>query len=159
MIEYGAALNVGDGIMEATFLGKYRIDDDYNRIDFDRVQRWLSSAYWSVGIGKEEIERGSRNSSIVVGAYMAQEQVAFLRVVSDKTRFAYFLDVFVDEAHRRQGLAKALIKYVFEHPDYKDVYLWLLATHDAHPVYKELGFKPLDNPQYWMAISKGRVNR
>jgi GNAT superfamily N-acetyltransferase len=145
--------------MEATFLNKYKIDDDYSRIDFDKLQRWLSSAYWSIGIGKEEIEKGARNSSIVVGAYLAQEQVAFLRVVSDKTRFAYFLDVFVDEDHRRQGLAKALINHVFEHPDFKDVYMWLLATRNAHPVYRELGFKPLENPQDWMIISRGRVNR
>ncbi|MHB8084461.1 MAG: GNAT family N-acetyltransferase [Dehalococcoidia bacterium] len=144
--------------METTFSGKYKIDDEYSRIDFDRVQKWLSSAYWSVGIGKEEIERGARNSSIVVGAYLTQEQVAFLRVVSDKTRFAYFLDVFVDEKHRGWGLAKSMIKYVFEHPDFKDVYLWLLATRDAHPIYAELGFKALDNPQNWMAISKGRAN-
>jgi hypothetical protein len=57
--------------MEATFLNKYKIDDDYSRIDFDKLQRWLSSAYWSIGIGKEEIEKGARNSSIVVGAYLA----------------------------------------------------------------------------------------
>ena len=145
--------------MEATFLNKYMIDDDYGRIDFSRVQRWLSSAYWSQGIGREEIEKGARNSSIVVGAYDGREQVAFLRVVSDKTRFAYFLDVFVDEAHRGRGLAKALIKYVFEHPDFQDVYLWLLATQTAHGVYSELGFRPLGHPEYWMSINKGRANK
>ncbi len=145
--------------MEITFLNKYKIDDEYSRIDFYRVQKWLSSAYWSIGIGKEEIERGARNSSIVVGAYVGHEQVAFLRVISYKTRFAYILDVFVDEAHRRQGLAKALINYVFEHLDFKEVYMWLLTTCNAHPVYRGLGFKPVENPQDWMTISKGRVNR
>ena len=159
MIKYGTYLKVEALAVETTFLNRYKIDDEYSRIDFDRLQRWLASAYWSPGIGREEIEKGARNSTIVVGAYDGREQVAFLRVVSDKTRFAYFLDVFVDEAHRGKGLAKALIRYVFEHPDFQDVYLWLLATRTAHGVYSELGFKPLENPGYWMIINKGRANK
>jgi len=34
--------------------------------------------------------------------------------------------------------------------------LWLLATTTAHKVYEKVGFKPLNKPEMWMSISKGR---
>jgi len=79
-------------------------------------------------------------------------QVGYARCVSDKTRFAYILDVYVDENHRKQGIARAMVKYIISHPDLKDVYQWTLRTRDAHGVYKEVGFKPCAQPEQWMEI-------
>lgn len=138
---------------------EYEIDDFFDRVDFNVVEKWLSGTYWSPGIEKSEIIQGAKNSSAVVGCYYGDEQVAYLRVISDRTRFAYFLDVFVDEKHRRKGIAQAMIKFVFEHPDFKDVYQWLLATRDGHGVYTKLGFQPLPNPEAWMIIKKPRGSR
>lgn len=77
----------------------------------------------------------------MLGAYKNGEQVGFLRVVSDKTRFAYLCDVWVEEKHRGKGLARRMVRLALEHPDFKTVN-WLLATLDAHGVYARIGFTP-----------------
>lgn len=130
----------------------YQLTDELEQMDFAKVQGWLAGTYWVPGISREETERGARNSALVVGAFDPQgAQVGFLRVVSDKVRFAYFMDVFVDPDHRKKGMAKAMVQYVFDHPDFKTVKQWALRTRDAQEVYRPLGFEPLEYPERWMA--------
>ena len=143
--------------MKMDFNG-YVLDDDIASIDFTRVTEWLAGSYWSPRISQTEVEKGARNSSLVVGAYRAEdEQVGYARLVSDRTRFAYIMDVFVEPAHRRKGLAGAMVRFAMDHPEYRDVYQWLLATHDAHDVYEKVGFKPLDHPERWMVLRKEKL--
>ena len=127
----------------------YVIDDDMARIDWRRVHAWLTSSYWSPGITRARVERGARHSALVLGAFLGGEQVAYLRVISDKTRFAYLCDIWVEAGHRGRGLARAMVRYAMEHPEFSSV-AWLLATADAHGVYRPLGFAPLEQPQRWM---------
>jgi GNAT superfamily N-acetyltransferase len=77
-------------------------------------------------------------------------------VISDKTRFAYILDVYMDEKYRRKGIGQAMIKFILNHPEIKDVYQWVLITRDAHGVYRKVGFQPLENPDKWMEIRNPR---
>lgn len=134
----------------------YRISDDIGRVDFEKVTKWLAGAYWSLGISQAEVERGARYSSLVVGAYAGDRIVGYARVASDKTRFGFIMDVFVDEDHRRRGIAGEMVRFAMGHPDHRPIYMWLLATHDAHKVYEGLGFRPLAHPERMMAIQKGR---
>lgn len=127
----------------------YEIDEDITRIDWARVHSWLASSYWSPGITRDWVERGALHSALVLGAYSSREQVGFLRVVSDLTRWAYLCDVWVDSAHRGKGLGRRMVRYALEHPELARV-KWVLATADAHGVYADLGFKPLKDPQRWM---------
>ncbi|MBI4827253.1 MAG: GNAT family N-acetyltransferase [Nitrospinae bacterium] len=135
--------------------GGYEIDDALARVDFDTVARWLTATYWSPGIQKPEVVRGARNSTIVVGAYRESAQTGYLRLVSDKTRFAFFMDVYVDEAHRGKGVAKSMMKFAMNHPLLPHVYLWMLGTQDAQGLYSKFGFVPIPEPQNWMM----RLNR
>ncbi len=132
------------------FQNGYELDDDPERIDFAQVHAWLTTTYWSPGIARERVEKAARGSSLVVGAYRAGEQVAYLRVVSDKTTFAWICDVYVDEAHRGQGIARAMVRYALEHPEHQGMRQWLLATRDAHGVYRGVGFDSLRIPEKWM---------
>jgi GNAT superfamily N-acetyltransferase len=146
--------------MDQALPNGYRISDNLSEIDFPTVTRWLAGTYWTPGIGQEEVEKAARGSSLVMGAYgPGREQVAYTRLVSDKSRFAYIMDVFVDEKHRKKGIAQAMIRFAMEHPEHRVVYLWLLATQDAHEVYRKVGFEPLKYPERWMAISKGRPKK
>jgi len=65
-------------------------------------------------------------------------------------RFAWICDVFVAEAHRGKGLAKAMVRYALEEPEHREIKRWLLATADAHAIYAEVGFIPLPSPERWM---------
>lgn len=143
--------------MEIILLNGYRISDELSGIDFGTVTDWLAASYWSPGIGREEVERGARHSSLVIGAYTPDGvQVGYARLASDKTRFAYIMDVYVADGYRRQGIAQAMLRFALEHPDHKAVCLWLLGTRDAHEVYRKVGFHPLKHVERWMAIQKGR---
>ncbi len=105
----------------------YILEEGLSRIDWSRVHAWLTASYWSPGIAREQVERAARHSALVLAAFSGHEQVGYLRVVSDNTRFAYICDVWVDAAHRRRGLARAMVQYAMEHPDFSTVG-WLLAT-------------------------------
>ncbi len=128
----------------------YDLDDALERFDFATCQRFLADAYWTPGISRVEVERGFRNSSLVVGAFAAQLQVGCLRVVSNRTRFAFLMDVYVNAAHRGRGLGRALVRSALEHPDLALVTKWALVTLDAEGVYAPLGFGPLAHPERWM---------
>jgi len=128
-------------------------------MDFIRVTQMLTTAFWSPGIRIDEVVQGARNSALVVGAFDAQNrQIGYSRVISDRTRFAYILDVIVDENHRKQGIGQAMINYILTCQDLKAVYQWLLITKDAHEVYKKVGFKVTERKDDWMEIRKPRKN-
>ena len=140
-----------------TQLGNYEIDSDRSRIDFSRVHSWLTTSYWSPGITQEKVQRAAEGSSLVIGVYERNDgenatdpQVGYMRVISDKATFAWICDVFVDEAHRGQKIATAMVSFALAHPEHQGLRRWVLATLDAHPVYAGVGFTPLPEPARWM---------
>jgi len=131
-----------------------------DRIRISCVKQMLLKTYWCTGITDGEIRKGIDHSAIVVGAYLPDgTQVGFLRVVSDKVRFAYLLDVVVHEDYRRRGIGQKMVKYAMSHTELQDVYQWLLATRDARGVYEKCGFQKLDDPGKWMSKIKPRPDR
>lgn len=133
--------------------------DGFNNMDFNKVTELLSKEFWTPGIKKEEVLKGAENSVLLVGCFVDETQISYARVISDKTRFAYILDVVVDEKHRKKGIGQKMINYILEHEDMKDVYQWLLITKDAHEVYKKVGFEVVSRPNDWMEIRKARPDR
>jgi GNAT superfamily N-acetyltransferase len=146
--------------MEEIFNSKHKISDDIKIFDFKKVTRMLQAAFWSEGIGINEVRQGAANSALVVGAFTPEgNQIGYARAISDKTRFAYILDVYVDEQYRKQGIGQSMVKFILNHPSLKDIYQWLLITRDAHGVYGKVGFKQLENPDKWMEIRHPRPKR
>ena len=139
-------------------LNKIRICDGVNKMNFLKVTQLLSQATWSKGIKIEEIKQGAINSALVVGIFYDDYQIGYARVISDKTRFAYIADVYVDEDYRHQGIAKQIMTYILSHESLKDVYQWLLIS-TANELYKEMGFAPVAEPESWMEIRNKRPER
>jgi len=137
--------------MTTTYLD-YTITDDPSLIDFERVHAWLSNTYWSPGIERAKVERAARHSSLVIGAYLGDEQAGYMRVISDRTTFGYFSDVYVDTAHRRRGLATAMVNFVLAHPEHQGLRNWLLITADAQDVYRQCGFDLFPHPERIMNL-------
>jgi ribosomal protein S18 acetylase RimI-like enzyme len=138
----------------------YCIKDGFDKMDFDKITGMLKDTYWCPGIKKEEVLQSAKNSALLVGAISHDNtQIGYARVISDKTRFAYILDVIVDWAHRRRGIGQAMMRFILKHPELKDVYQWLLITKDAHGVYKKAGFNPVARPADWMEIKHTRPDR
>ncbi|MEU8576769.1 GNAT family N-acetyltransferase [Streptomyces asoensis] len=132
----------------------YEISADTARIDVDRVHHWLSTdAYWAAGREREKQERaiaGSLNFGVYDTA--SGQQVAYARVVTDLADFAWLCDVYVDRSVRGKGVGTALVAAVRDHLRPYRLRRILLATHDAHGVYAQVGFEPLEKPEQWMAL-------
>ena len=77
-------------------------------------------------------------------------QVGFARVVTDRATFAYVADVFILPTHRGGGLSKRLMEAILAHPDLQGLRRWMLATADAHGLYRQFGFAPLARPERFM---------
>lgn len=137
----------------------YEIRCDYTKMDFIKVTTMLSQAFWSKNINIDEVKQGASNSALVIGAFSKNEQIGYARVISDKTRIAYILDVYVDENYRRNGVGQLMVNTILKHHELKDVYQWLLITKDAHDVYSKSGFKPINMPDMWMEIRHERPER
>ncbi len=118
--------------------------------DFGVVHGWLTQTYWSPGIAREKVERAAKGSALVLGAFDGAIQVGYLRIVSDRATFAWVSDVFVAEQARGKGLATRLMEYALNHPELQGLRRWVLATKDAHHVYEQCGFSPLNEPSRWM---------
>ncbi|MEU2775302.1 GNAT family N-acetyltransferase [Streptomyces sp. NPDC007162] len=132
----------------------YEFSADTDRVDVDRVHRWLSKdAYWATGRPLEQ-QRRAMAGSLNFGVYdtATGEQVAYARVVTDHALFAWLADVYVDPAVRGKGVGTAMVGAIREHLRPSGVRRVLLATHDAHGVYAQLGFAPLEHPDQWMAL-------
>lgn len=132
--------------------GDYLISTDPARLDLEAVHSYLRGSYWSEGIPLEVVQRALKNS-LCIGAYTNEgNQVGLVRIITDQATYAYLCDVYVLEAHRRRGLAKAMLKFGLELPELQGLRSWNLRTRDAHAVYETLGFKVIDNPEGYMIL-------
>lgn len=134
----------------------FLISTDKSKLQIDVIHDYLCNrSYWAKGIPVEIVQRSIAHS-ITFGVYHQQEdtltQIGFCRVTSDLATFAYLADVFVLEEYRGNGLSKFLVESVLKHPDLQGLRRWVLATWDAHGLYTQFGFEPLDKPEYFMQI-------
>ena len=131
--------------------GDYTLSTDPARLDLARIHDYLSrESYWAQGRPFEVVQR-SVEHSLNFGIYHGDELAAFARVVTDRATFAWLCDVFVLEAHRGRGLGKWLVECVVAHPDLQGLKLFLLATRDAHELYRRYaGFETVMTPDRLM---------
>jgi GNAT superfamily N-acetyltransferase len=128
----------------------YVISDDPARLDIAAIHRFLSTeTYWAEGRAIETVQRSVSNS-LPFGLYRGAEQIGFARVVTDYATFAWVADVFVIDKFRGRGLAKWLMEVILAHPQLQGFRRWVLATKDAHELYRRFGFRELHRPERWM---------
>ena len=133
-----------------TTLGAYLISTDRARLDLDAIHSYLSlESYWARGRSRDRVVRGIENS-LPFGVYRDGAQVGFARVVTDYATFAWLADVFVLKEHRGRGLSKWLMEVILGHPELQGFRRWVLATKDAHELYRKFGFIDLHRPERWM---------
>lgn len=130
---------------------KYSISTDKSKLDIEKIHAFLSSeSYWAKGRSLAKV-KSSIDNSLCFGLYKNDRELAgFARAVTDKTVFAFLMDVFILKEYRGHGLGKRLIQYVLDYPELKTV-RWLLGTESAHELYKRYGFKEIENPKRLMS--------
>lgn len=138
--------------------GPYRICTGHGHTDFAFVHRELSRSYWAEGIPAETVRRAAENS-LCINVFEGEKQVAYARVITDKTTFAYLCDVIVDENERGKGIGKMLMAFILKHPELQGLRRFTLATKDAHGLYEKFGFTPLLFPDRHMEINRRNIYR
>ena len=126
------------------------ISTDRDRIDRALVHRFLSEeSYWARSRTRGENDR-IIEASLCFGVYEDGRQIAHARVVTDTVAFGYLGDVFVLPEARGRGVGKALMEAVLSHPHVRGLKRFTLVTDDAHGLYEQYGFRPLDDVRKWM---------
>lgn len=121
----------------------FEISTDPQRLDVDLIHQYLSKeSYWAKNIPIEVVQRSIQHS-LCFGIFHRERQIGFARVITDKATFAYLADVFIIDAHRGKGLSKWLLTFIHHHPDLQGLRRWLLATKDAHGLYRQFGWEPI----------------
>lgn len=133
--------------------GEYSISTDSERLDIGLIHGFLAnSSYWASGRDVTVVKRSVENS-LNFGLYHGDQQVGFARVITDFATFAWLADVFVVDDYRGRGLGKWMIEVILSHPDMQGFRRWVLATKDAHELYRPFGFHQLKRPERWMERS------
>jgi GNAT superfamily N-acetyltransferase len=129
----------------------YLISTDKARLDIHLIHDYLSrTSYWATGRSLAMVQTSIENS-LCFGVYAEGQQVGFARVVTDYATFAWLCDVFVLASHRGQRLGGWLIETIVAHPKLQNLGIFLLATRDAHELYRRHGgFEELPLPGKWM---------
>jgi GNAT superfamily N-acetyltransferase len=131
------------------------VSTDPARLDLDAIHGWISHSYWAAGIPRETMARALAGS-LCFGLYSGGRQIGLARVITDGATFAYLCDVYVDDAHQRRGLGTWFMECLHQHPMLQGLRRLLLATRDAHGLYRRVGYAPLARPDGWM--EKHRAN-
>ncbi len=131
----------------------YDISTDPARLQPAAIHAYLTRSDWSPGVPRAVVDRAIAGA-LCFGVYAGDAQVGFARVITDKATFAYLADVYVLEEHRGQGLSKRLLAAIQSHPELQGLRRFLLATADAHGLYAQFGFRPLEAPARMMEIRR-----
>ncbi len=127
------------------------ISKDKSKLDVAFIHNFLTQAYWAKGRSIEEV-RTTIEHSICYGVYKEGKQIGFARIVSDRSVFAYLMDVFILDSERGHGYGQQLMKYILNDPELEGVKGWSLKTSDAHSLYKKFGFKGITDPELYMVL-------
>lgn len=123
---------------------------DKQLLRLEVIHTYLSEeSYWAQNIPLSIVEAAIKGS-LCFAAYDKNKQIAFARVITDVTSFAYLADVFVLKEFRGNGVGKELMRFVFDYPGFASLRRFMLATNDAHTLYEKFGFSKLVEPDKFM---------
>lgn len=135
----------------------YVITSNKELLQPEAIHRWLATeSYWSRNIPFSMVKRAF-DHSFCIGALKGDQQIAYARLVTDYTTFAYLADVYVEEAHRGQGISKKIVELLMEQDWVKGLRRIMLATLDAHDLYSRFGFAQPAFPERFMEINRPAI--
>ncbi len=130
--------------------GNFVISTDLADTNLDVVCGFLATSYWAGGIPRADLEQSIEASLVynLLNQAAERRQIGFARVLTDGVRFAWLSDVFVLDDYRGRGLGKWLVQMVMADPRIERVRRWVLATQDAHGLYRQHGWEDVPSGRY-----------
>lgn len=111
--------------------------------DFD-INAWLA-LYRACDYNRTWTQRNAEailgHCAFVISAWVGDEMVGSLTVVSDAVNYALIEDVCVHPAYRRRGIASTLVRYALDRlSPLEPTTIYLHATPGLERMYEKLGF-------------------
>lgn len=135
----------------------FTIKQGFENMDVEAIHQFLSTeSYWAKDIPLETVSTALKNS-FCIGLFEDEKQIGFARLVTDYATFGYLADVYVLKEYRNKGFSKMMIKYLLELEFVQGLRRTLLATLDAHSLYRQFGFQSPENPERLMEIKRNNL--
>ena len=111
----------------------------------DEILRLYTEVGWTAYTeNMAALERGYRNSLLVLAAYENDELLGIVRAVGDGATIVFVQDILVFPARQRQGVGTALLQAVLDRfPDVRQIMLATDNTPKTVAFYKSMGFTEL----------------
>ena len=133
-------------------INNYLFSTDKNKLQVSVIHDYLSKeSYWAQNMPRDLVKE-TIAGSVCFGLYFNNQQIGYARLITDNATFAYLADVFILKEHQGKGLSKELMKFIMDYPVVKKIRRFMLATRDAHGLYKQFGFNTLAKPETIMEI-------
>jgi GNAT superfamily N-acetyltransferase len=133
-------------------INNYLLSTDKNKLQVSVIHNYLSKeSYWAQNMPLDLVKE-TIAGSVCFGVYFNNQQIGYARLITDNATFAYLADVFILKEHQGKGLSKELMKFIMDYPAVKKIRRFMLATRDAHGLYKQFGFNALAKPETMMEI-------
>ena len=126
--------------------GDFLITSDQNRVDIDALHAMLSQTYWAKDRSRDAVAKSVENS-LSFSVFKGDEQVGFVRAITDGITYAVILDMIIREDFRGQGLGKWLVQCIGEHPEVVPL-RQVLWTVDADDFYRQSGFREMSKLKF-----------
>ncbi|MBA3829221.1 MAG: GNAT family N-acetyltransferase [Taibaiella sp.] len=137
--------------------GDYTVTTDKTILQPRAIHEWLSvHSYWAMHIPYNSVKT-SFDNSYTIGVLFDGKQVAYARLVTDYSSFAYLADVYVVQDHRGKGLSKIMMQTLMDIDWVKNLRRILLATVDAKKLYEQYGFVAPKYPDRLMEIIRPAI--
>lgn len=116
-----------------------RYESSIEGVDWVALKETLQADDFDNGRTPKQLERSARNSAINIFAYIEDQIVGTVRVLSDGVCNAYMVDIWTLTMYRRQGIAHEMVRLALRELPGQHVYLF---TTDQVEFYAALGFRP-----------------
>ncbi len=117
--------------------GDFILTDDRSRLNVDRTFVLLQGTYWGVRRPREVVAQMVEHS-LCFALLKAEQQVGFVRAVTDFTVFTWIADLVVEAPYRGLGLGTWMMHCLASHPALLSTQK-VLQTRDAHEFYEKFG--------------------
>ena len=107
----------------------------------EELERLFLSVNWKSGKYPEKLQRGLRNSSVVISAWDGERLVGLVRGLDDGETVGFVHYLLVDPEYQGQHIATCLMERLME--KYKDfLHVKIMPSNPATvPFYEKFGFR------------------
>ncbi len=118
---------------------------EYTDYRADEIQRLYSAVGWTAYTqNMPALERGFRNSLLVLAAYENDELLGIIRAVGDGATIVFIQDILVFPENQGRGIGTALLKAMTDRfPDVRQIELVTDDTDKTVAFFKACGFSEL----------------